>query len=612
MLSKAEAIQYYPMMAGDFRHFTPALNEHDAVIGISASGEFRDVLAVFERWNAQVLCVGITQVPGSSITRLANHTLLAGGGQSRVSVMTKTYASTLTAAHLLVLAATQAPDEILQDLQACAAICEEGIQAAELAIPEILPQVAGFEHAFHFGAGPAYAACLESALKMKEMAILHAEGAETWEMASGSAIILDERALCVALYSGGAGDSSTAETARHARRWGARVLEIGPQAVCGRHAHPGDDSEVRYIFFPVPGAPPRPAGIPAGQTARVQPRPARMERALHRPGHEPRHGARKGVSPTRPALGIDIGGTHTKLGVVDASGSVLVQQLLQTAARGDAHQFLEELRRRVSQLIDQFNPRGIGFSIPGLLSENRQVIEYNPNTPALVGTDFFQEFKSFGLPLAFETDLNTPALAEYYFSEIGRNTRLLAAVIGTGLGAAVILDGHLLRIFGGVAGDNGHIILQPGGEACTAGCRGCAEALVSVAAIERIYQRSAYSPDADEVREAISQGMPIARAVIQAAAAGDGFAGRIMAEIGSWLGAWLASLSAMFMPQVMILCGGVAEAGESLRAPAEQAFRQLAGAAYTKRCEVVTGRFCGQAGMIGAVVPLFQEAGNAE
>jgi len=318
------------------------------------------------------------------------------------------------------------------------------------------------------------------------------------------------------------------------------------------------------------------------------------------------------VSASRPALGIDIGGTHTKLGVVDAGGSVLVQEMLPTAAHGDAHLFLEGLRRRVSQLVDHFSPIGIGFSIPGLLSENRQVIEYNPNTPALVGTDFFQEFKNFGLPLAFETDLNTPALAEYYFSEIDRNTRLLVAVIGTGLGAALILNGRLLRIFGGVAGDNGHIILQPGGEACTAGCRGCAEALVSVAAIERIYQRSAFAPDAGLVREAISQGTPLARAVIQAAAAGDDFAGRIMAEIGGWLGAWLASLSVMFKPQVMVLCGGVAEAGESLRAPADQAFRQLAGPAYSERCEVLTGRFCGQAGMIGAVVPLFREPENAE
>jgi glutamine---fructose-6-phosphate transaminase (isomerizing) len=227
------APQFYPMMAGDFRYFPPALGEDDAIIGISASGEFRDILAVFERWNAQIPCIGITQVPGSSITRLAEHTLVAGGGPSKVTVMTKTYASTLTAAHLLVLAILQAPDDILKDLQGCPAKCEQAIQAAEKAVPDILPQIDAFEHAFHFGAGCAYAASLETALKMREMAMFHAEGLETWEMASGTSMILNEQALCVALYSGGPGDLSTAEAARHARSWGARVVEIGAQAAAG-------------------------------------------------------------------------------------------------------------------------------------------------------------------------------------------------------------------------------------------------------------------------------------------------------------------------------------------------------------------------------------------
>jgi fructoselysine-6-P-deglycase FrlB-like protein len=65
------------------------------------------------------------------------------------------------------------------------------------------------------------------------MAILHAEGSETWEMASGPATVVSERSLCVALYTGGEGDQSTAETARHARKWGARVLETGPVSLVG-------------------------------------------------------------------------------------------------------------------------------------------------------------------------------------------------------------------------------------------------------------------------------------------------------------------------------------------------------------------------------------------
>lgn len=99
--------------AGDFRYFTPPLGAQDVIVGISASGEFRDVLAVFERYKGQCLLIGITHVPGSSITRLADVLLYSAGGPSHVPVMTKTYASTLTAAHLLMLEFFSARQPIL-------------------------------------------------------------------------------------------------------------------------------------------------------------------------------------------------------------------------------------------------------------------------------------------------------------------------------------------------------------------------------------------------------------------------------------------------------------------------------------------------------------------
>ena len=80
------------------------------MVGMSASGEFRDVLAVFERLRGKNLCIGVTQVPGSSVTKLADFCLYAGGGPSHVPVMTKTYASTLTAVHTLLLAFYQASE----------------------------------------------------------------------------------------------------------------------------------------------------------------------------------------------------------------------------------------------------------------------------------------------------------------------------------------------------------------------------------------------------------------------------------------------------------------------------------------------------------------------
>jgi glucosamine--fructose-6-phosphate aminotransferase (isomerizing) len=219
--------------AGDFRFFTPALQPTDVIIGMSASGEFRDVLAVFERLRGQCLLVGITHVHGSSLTRLTDNILISGGGPSHVPVMTKTYASTLTALHLILLELFNAPASHFDDLSAAADRCAAAIQDAKRIIPDIVPVISKLEHAFYFGAGNAYAASLEGALKMKEMAILHAEGSETWEMASGPATVVSENSFCVALYTGEESDASTAVTAKHARQWGARVLEVGPSAPAG-------------------------------------------------------------------------------------------------------------------------------------------------------------------------------------------------------------------------------------------------------------------------------------------------------------------------------------------------------------------------------------------
>lgn len=221
----------YP--AGDFRYFTPAIRWNDVIVGMSASGEFRDVLSVFERLRGQCVLVGITHVPGSSLTRLADHLLFSGGGPSHVPVMTKTYASTLTALHLLLLEIFDAPASYFDDLNAAADRCATALTDAKRIIPELVPLISKFEHGFYFGAGNAYAAALEGALKMKEMAILHAEGSETWEMASGPATVVSEKSFCAALYTGEETDSSTADTAKHARQWGARVLDVGPVAPTG-------------------------------------------------------------------------------------------------------------------------------------------------------------------------------------------------------------------------------------------------------------------------------------------------------------------------------------------------------------------------------------------
>jgi glucosamine--fructose-6-phosphate aminotransferase (isomerizing) len=229
MLAQPGDPQVLAWPAGDFRYFTPALSEGDVVVGITASGEFRDVLAVFERLEGKCLRVGITHVPGSSVTRLSDMLLFSAGGPSHVPVMTKTYASTLTAAHLLLLEFFRAPQDWYEDLRRTADHTEGALRGAERRVEELVEAFKGYEHAFYFGAGPSYAACMEGALKMKEMALLHAEGNESWETASGAATLIGKQAFCVAMESGGAGDPTTRDLASKVRQWGAALLTVGPE-----------------------------------------------------------------------------------------------------------------------------------------------------------------------------------------------------------------------------------------------------------------------------------------------------------------------------------------------------------------------------------------------
>ena len=216
--------------AGDFRYFMPQLSRDDAVVGLSASGEFRDVLAVFKQLRSEILCIGITHIPDSSITRLSDFVLFSRGGPSRVPVMTKTYESTLTAAHLLLLEFFGPDSSYYEDLDASADRCAKAVAAAETSLPSIVPVMSKMEHGFYFGAGCGYAAALEAALKMKEMAILHAEGSETWEMASGPATRVSADTFCVGLESGSGTDEDTIAGLRHAKEWGAPTLEVGARS----------------------------------------------------------------------------------------------------------------------------------------------------------------------------------------------------------------------------------------------------------------------------------------------------------------------------------------------------------------------------------------------
>lgn len=217
--------------AGDFRTYPPDLGPHDAVIGISASGEFADVVATFEELHDRIPTVGIVHVPDSRLTKIADRLVLSAGGPSRVPVMTKTFSATLVATELTLVALLgDVPFRATSEAIAAAADhATATIASAAAQLDELVDVLDRYRHVFVVGAGLAHVASLEAALKLKEVALVHAEGGETWEVTSGAATMIDERSAVIALAPPGPGRRATADLVRHLASWGAAVIEVGPE-----------------------------------------------------------------------------------------------------------------------------------------------------------------------------------------------------------------------------------------------------------------------------------------------------------------------------------------------------------------------------------------------
>jgi glucokinase len=315
----------------------------------------------------------------------------------------------------------------------------------------------------------------------------------------------------------------------------------------------------------------------------------------------------RGGGPARPrlALGIDVGGTSTKVGLVDVAGQVSAFERISTDVGTEPPDpFLARLTDCVRRVLDRApaDVVGIGLSVHGWTDDARRGPILCVNTPSLHGVDMKGILsEAFGLPVVVNNDLTAHVMAEYAYGVGQGARRFLCLALGTGLGAGVVVNGEPLRYVGGCAGDTGHVILEPGGPACSTGCRGCAEALCGVEGIERL------------AREEYGKAMSAHEVIAAAREGSDEKALAVMSRIGRFVGQLLASLSVIYLPDRMALTGGTAEAGPVLLEAARGRWDVLVGdfhrtyvrmGDYYDGTEIVLGRTRGETGVVGAVVEL--------
>jgi glucokinase len=303
-------------------------------------------------------------------------------------------------------------------------------------------------------------------------------------------------------------------------------------------------------------------------------------------------------------IGVDVGGTKIAAGVVDPEGRVVDTVRIATPA-ADAQSVEAGIVEAVLVLTSRHVVTTVGLAVAGFVDETRSVLRFAPNLPMVERPLRDLVGPRVGLPVVVENDANAAAWGEYRFGGGRGVTDMVLVTVGTGIGGGTVLDGRLLRGAYGVAGEFGHVRVVPGGLLCGCGNRGCWEQYTSGSALVREARALATTePERATQLLRLADGVPAAisgRMVTQAASDGDPTSRALLADLGRWLGEGIADLADILDPAVVVVGGGVSEAGELLLAPARTAFtQQLSAGAHRPHLTITAAELGNDAGLIGA------------
>lgn len=268
------------------------------------------------------------------------------------------------------------------------------------------------------------------------------------------------------------------------------------------------------------------------------------------------------------ALGIDIGGTSTKLGLVDAAGNIAKRASFSTADRSDEHDFFRHLFEKIGEMLgSDVEIKGIAAGAP---SANKQqgTIENAANLPFSPKVELVKTVQErFGLPTQLVKDSNASTLGEWHFGAAKGMKNFLLLTLGTGLGCGIVANGQLLGGEYGHGGEAGHICVVPGGRACGCGRFGCTETYVSATGLKRtVFELMANTMTDSPLRSKSYVDMS-SRHIFEAAQSGDALAKQTFDMTGEVLGRAIADMAAWFEPEAVVLSGGLAMAGDLLFTP---------------------------------------------
>ena len=317
-------------------------------------------------------------------------------------------------------------------------------------------------------------------------------------------------------------------------------------------------------------------------------------------------------------IGIDLGGTNIKAGILNDRGELVHHTAIATEAEhGFEHVFV-----RLVALVDQLiatgglargDIAGIGYGTPGPMSHKEGIIYASPNLPGWVNIPLRKRLSAAtGFPVTLENDANVAAYGEFVAGAGQGLSHMVMLTLGTGIGGGVIVEGRLNRGGFDNAGEIGHLIVQPNGRPCPCGQRGCLERYSSANAVAERFVEALESGESSPLKSRLDAGQSVTSVdIVNAATAGDGLAVRIWGETCFHLALGCINVQHMLNPECIVLGGGLINAGSRLLDPLRREIAEQVWTIAQDAPRLEFARLGDDAGVIGAAA-LARGADRAE
>jgi len=331
-------------------------------------------------------------------------------------------------------------------------------------------------------------------------------------------------------------------------------------------------------------------------------------------------GEEERAEATRRYIGVDIGGTNIRAGVVDEGGRILGEArrpaLAETGLRAAVGRAIEAIEEALDNA--GLSPRAVaavGVGVPGAHRSSEGLTIYSPNFADSRGVPVLAPIRgAVGLPAFMLNDVAVQTLGEHRFGAGQGYSQMVMITLGTGIGGGAIIDGELRVGYREGFAEVGHMTIDPEGPFCECGNQGCWEALAARDAIVRRAVTKIQQGRQTAVAEMVDFRLgSITPALIgRCADQGDQVAVEVLGETGYYLGIGIANLIQLYNPQVLVIGGGIAQAGRWLLEPITRTVRARAHMVPASTCRIVPAQLGDDAGIIGGSVLAAVEMARAE